>query len=382
MSKRDYYEVLGLEKSATEREIKKAYKRLAMKYHPDRTEGDKTKEEQFKEVKEAYEILNDDQKRAAYDQYGHAAFEQGGHGGGGFGGGGADFGDIFGDVFGDIFGGGGRGGRGGQSRQRRGSDLRYNLDLSLEEAVKGKTVELKVPTYVNCDPCAGSGAKKGTSASTCQTCHGHGQVQMRQGLFAVQQACPTCSGRGKVIKEPCGSCRGQGRVEKTKTLSAKIPAGVDTGDRIRLSGEGEAGEMGAPAGDLYVQVSVRDHDIFVRDENNLYCEVPISFTTAGLGGDIEVPTLDGKVKLKIPAETQTGKMFRMRGKGVKSVRSSLTGDLMCKVVIETPVNLKTEQKELLEKLQASMGEGRDAGRFRPKEQGFFDGVKKFFDSLK
>lgn len=382
MSKRDYYEVLGVEKSANEREIKKAYKRLAMKFHPDRTKGDKSKEEQFKEVKEAYEILNDDQKRAAYDQYGHAAFEQGGHGGGGFGGGGADFGDIFGDVFGDIFGGGGRGGRGGQSRQRRGSDLRYNLDLSLEEAVKGKTVELKVPTYVNCDPCGGSGAKKGTSATTCQTCHGHGQVQMRQGLFAVQQACPTCSGRGKVIKEPCGSCRGQGRVEKNKTLSAKIPAGVDTGDRIRLSGEGEAGEMGAPAGDLYVQVNVRDHDIFVRDENNLYCEVPISFTTAALGGEIEVPTLDGKVKLKIPAESQTGKMFRMRSKGVKSVRSSMTGDLMCKIVIETPVNLKGEQKELLEQLQASMGEGKDAARFRPKEQGFFDGVKSFFDTLK
>ena len=275
MSKRDYYEVLGVSKDAGERDIKKAYKRLAMKFHPDRTKGDKGKEEQFKEVKEAYEILNDDQKRAAYDQYGHAAFEQGGHGGGGgFGGGG--FGDAFGDIFGDIFGGGG--GRGGQSRNRRGSDLRYNLDMSLEEAVKGKTVELKVPTYVNCDPCSGSGAKKGTSASTCSTCHGHGQVQMRQGLFAVQQTCPTCSGRGKVIKEPCTSCRGQGRVEKTKTLSAKVPAGVDTGDRIRLSGEGEAGEMGAPAGDLYVQVNVRDHDIFVRDENNLYCEVPISLS--------------------------------------------------------------------------------------------------------
>ncbi|WP_068545644.1 molecular chaperone DnaJ [Thalassotalea crassostreae] len=377
MSKRDYYEVLGISKDAGEREIKKAYKRLAMKFHPDRTKGDKSKEEQFKEVKEAYEILNDSQKRAAYDQYGHAAFEQGGHGGhGGFGGGG--FGDSFGDIFGDIFGGGGRG---GQSRNRRGSDLRYNLDMTLEEAVKGKTVELKVPTYVNCDPCDGSGAKKGSSASTCQTCHGHGQVQMRQGLFAVQQTCPTCSGRGKVIKEPCTSCRGQGRVEKTKTLSAKIPAGVDTGDRIRLSGEGEAGEMGAPAGDLYVQVNVRDHDIFVRDENNLYCEVPISFTTAALGGEIEVPTLDGKVKLKIPSETQTGKMFRMRGKGVKSVRSSMTGDLMCKVVIETPVNLKSEQIELLEQLQASMGEGKEAAKYRPKEQGFFDGVKKFFDSL-
>ncbi len=383
MSKRDYYEVLGVAKDAGEREIKKAYKRLAMKFHPDRTKGDKSKEEQFKEVKEAYEVLNDSQKRAAYDQYGHAAFEQGGHGGGGFGGGG--FGGFggggFDDIFSDIFGGGGRGGR-GQSRAQRGSDLRYNLDMSLEEAVKGKTVELKVPTYVNCEPCNGSGAKSGSSATTCQTCHGHGQVQMRQGLFAVQQTCPTCSGRGKVIKDKCTSCRGQGRVEKTKTLSAKIPAGVDTGDRIRLSGEGEAGEMGAPAGDLYVQVNVRDHDIFVRDENNLYCEVPIGFTAAALGGEIEVPTLEGKVKLKIPKETQTGKMFRLRGKGVKSVRSQVTGDLMCKVVIETPVNLTSEQMALLKQLDESMGTGRDAAKYRPKEQGFFDGVKKFFDSLK
>ncbi|QDP01861.1 molecular chaperone DnaJ [Thalassotalea sp. PS06] len=378
MAKTDYYEVLGVAKDASERDIKKAYKRLAMKFHPDRTKGDKEKEEQFKKVKEAYEVLNDSQKRAAYDQYGHAAFEQG-QGPGGFGGG-ADFGDIFGDVFGDIFGGGR--GRGGQSRARRGADLRYNLDMSLEEAVKGKTVELQVPTYVSCEPCDGSGAKSGSSASTCPTCHGHGQVQMRQGLFAVQQTCPTCSGSGKVIKDPCNSCHGEGRVKKTKTLSAKIPAGVDTGDRIRLTGEGEAGEHGAPPGDLYVQVNVRDHNIFVRDDNHLYCEVPIGFTTAALGGEIEVPTLEGKVKLKIPKETQTGKMFRLRGKGVKSVRSSITGDLMCKVVVETPVNLTSEQRELLEKLEESMGTGKDAARYRPKEQGFFDGVKNFFDSLK
>ncbi|WP_448547959.1 molecular chaperone DnaJ [Thalassotalea fusca] len=377
MSKRDYYEVLGVSRDTGEREIKKAYKRLAMKYHPDRTKGDKEKEETFKEIKEAYEVLSDDQKRAAYDQYGHAAFEQGGMGGGGFGGG-ADFGDIFGDVFGDIFGGGR--GRGGQSRARRGSDLRYNLEMSLEDAVKGKSVEIKVPTYVSCDPCNGSGAKKGTSASTCSTCHGHGQVQMRQGLFAVQQTCPTCGGKGKVITDPCNSCHGQGRVQKTKTLNAKIPAGVDTGDRIRLTGEGEAGEHGAPAGDLYVQVSVRQHPIFERDENNLYCEVPISFTTAALGGDIEVPTLEGKVKLKIPKETQTGKMFRLRGKGVKSVRSASVGDLMCKVVIETPVNLSNAQKELLEQLETAI-EGKKA-HHRPKETGFFDGVKKFFDDLK
>lgn len=378
MSKRDYYEVLGVAKDAGEREIKKAYKRLAMKYHPDRTNGDKAKEETFKEIKEAYEILNDDQKRAAYDQYGHAAFEQGGMGGGGFGGGQGDFGDAFGDIFGDIFGGGRRGG--GQSRQRRGSDLRYNLEMSLEDAVKGKSVEIKVPTYVSCEPCDGSGAKKGTSAKTCATCHGHGQVQMRQGLFAVQQTCPTCSGKGKVISDPCTSCRGQGRVEKTKTLNAKVPAGVDTGDRIRLSGEGEAGEHGAPAGDLYVQVHVKDHPIFVRDENNLYCEVPISFTTAALGGEIEVPTLGGKVKLKVPKETQTGKMFRLRGKGVKSVRSHTTGDLMCKAVLETPVNLSGDQADLLRQLEEKMGKNHT--KHRPKETGFFDSVKQFFDDLK
>ncbi|MDG1750484.1 MAG: molecular chaperone DnaJ [Thalassotalea sp.] len=378
MSKRDYYETLEVAKDAGEREIKKAYKRLAMKYHPDRTQGDKAKEETFKEIKEAYEILNDDQKRAAYDQYGHAAFEQGGHGGGGFGGG-QDFGDAFGDIFGDIFGGGRRGG-GGQSRQRRGSDLRYNLEMSLEDAVKGKSVEIKVPTYVSCDPCDGSGAKKGTSAKTCATCHGHGQVQMRQGLFAVQQTCPTCSGKGKVISDPCTSCRGQGRVEKTKTLNAKVPAGVDTGDRIRLSGEGEAGEHGAPAGDLYVQVHVKDHHIFVREENNLFCEVPISFTTAALGGEIEVPTLGGKVKLKIPKETQTGKMFRLRGKGVKSVRSHATGDLMCKAVLETPVNLSGDQADLLRQLEEKMGKNQT--KHNPKETGFFDSVKNFFDDLK
>lgn len=375
MSKRDYYEVLGVDKSAGEREIKKAYKKLAMKYHPDRTQGDKGLEDKFKEIQEAYEILSDSQKRAAYDQYGHAGVDPN-RGGAGFGGG-ADFGDIFGDVFGDIFGGGGRGGR--QSRARQGSDLRYNLELSLEEAVRGKSVDIRVPTLVECDVCDGSGAKKGSSPKTCPTCHGNGQVQMRQGFFAVQQTCPTCQGQGQIISDPCDKCHGQGRVEKTKTLSVKIPAGVDTGDRIRLTGEGEAGMHGAPAGDLYVQVSVREHPIFVRDANNLYCEVPISFTTAGLGGEIEVPTLDGRAKLKIPSETQTGKMFRMRGKGVKSVRSGAQGDLICKVVIETPVNLNERQRELLKELDESMG--KDSSKNRPKEQGFFDGVKKFFDDL-
>ncbi|MCT7941038.1 MULTISPECIES: molecular chaperone DnaJ [Shewanella] len=373
MSKRDFYEVLGVGRDASEREIKKAYKRLAMKFHPDRNPGDKAAEASFKEVKEAYEILTDSDKKAAYDQFGHAGVDPnrgGGHGGQG------DFGDIFGDVFGDIFGGGRRG---GQRQAARGSDLRYNLELSLEEAVRGLTKELRIPTLAACDLCDGSGAKKGTQATTCGTCHGQGQVQMRQGFFAVQQACPTCHGRGKIIKDPCNKCHGEGRVEKSKTLSVKIPAGVDTGDRIRLTGEGEAGEFGAPPGDLYVQVSVREHSIFTRDANNLYCEVPISFSKAALGGEIEVPTLDGKVSLKIPTETQTGRMFRLRGKGVKSVRSHAVGDLLCKVVMETPVNLNEKQKELLREFEATLtGESK---KHSPKAEGFFDGVKKFFQDL-
>ncbi len=374
MSKRDYYEVLGVSKGADDKEIKKAYKRLAMKYHPDRTQGDKAMEEKFKEVQEAYEILSDEQKKAAYDQYGHAGVDPNRGGGAG----GADFGDIFGDVFGDIFGGGRRGG--GQSRAQRGADLRYNLEMSLEDAVRGKSVDIKVPTWVSCDSCDGSGAKKGTQAKSCPTCHGAGQVTMRQGFFAVQQTCPTCSGRGKIIPDPCTKCHGEGRVEKTKTLAVKIPAGVDTGDRIRLTGEGEAGMHGAPAGDLYVQVHVKDHPIFVRDGNNLACEVPISFSIAALGGEIDVPTLDGRVKLKIPAETQTEKMFRLRGKGVQSVRGGGVGDLVCKVVVETPVNLSDKQKDLLRQLDESWG-GESEAKHRPKSKGFFDGVKKFFDDL-
>ncbi|PSW02547.1 molecular chaperone DnaJ [Photobacterium lipolyticum] len=377
MSKRDLYEVLGVGRDAAEREIKKAYKRLAMKFHPDRNQEDPDAGEKFKEVKNAYEILTDPQKKAAYDQYGHAAFEQGGMGGGGGYGGGADFGDIFGDVFGDIFGGGGRR---SQQRAQRGADLRYNMELTLEEAVRGCSKEIHVPTLVGCDSCDGSGAKRGTSATTCGTCHGHGQVQMRQGFFAVQQTCPHCHGRGKIIKDPCNKCHGQGRVEKTKTLSVKIPAGVDTGDRIRLAGEGEAGEFGAPAGDLYVQVHVAEHAIFERDGNNLYCEVPVSFTMAAIGGEVEVPTLDGRVNLKVPSETQTGRMFRMRNKGVKSVRGGAVGDLICKLVVETPVNLSARQKELLQELEESFG-GKAAGKHKPKSEGFFDGVKKFFDDL-
>ncbi|MFP1762810.1 molecular chaperone DnaJ [Lonsdalea quercina] len=376
MAKQDYYETLGVAKSADEREIKKAYKRLAMKFHPDRNPGDSSAEAKFKEVKEAYEVLSDSQKRAAYDQYGHAAFEQGGmggSGGGGFGGG-ADFSDIFGDVFGDIFGGGRR------QRASRGSDLRYNMDLTLEEAVRGVTKEIRIPTLEECDVCHGNGSRPGSSPATCPTCHGNGQVQMRQGFFTVQQACPHCHGRGKIIKDPCVKCHGHGRMEKSKTLSVKIPAGVDTGDRIRLSGEGEAGEMGAPAGDLYVQVQVKQHPIFQREENNLYCEVPINFAMAALGGEIEVPTLDGRVKLKVPAETQTGKLFRMRGRGVKSVRGGAQGDLLCRVVVETPVSLNERQKELLQELEQSFG-GPSGERNSPRSKSFFDGVKKFFDDL-
>ncbi|MCS3454532.1 molecular chaperone DnaJ [Aeromonas rivuli] len=378
MSKRDFYEVLGVAKGADEREIKKAYKRLAMKFHPDRNQGDAASEEKFKEVKEAYEILTDENLRARYDQYGHAGVDQsqGGGGHGGFGGG-ADFGDAFGDIFGDIFGGRSGGGRRGPAR---GSDLRYTMELTLEEAVRGVSKEIKVPTQVHCEVCNGSGAHTGSHAQTCPTCHGAGQVQMRQGFFAVQQACPHCHGRGKIIKDPCRKCHGEGRYQKTKTLSVKIPAGVDTGDRIRLSGEGEAGESGAPAGDLYVQVHVKEHGIFVRDGNDLYCEVPISFTAAALGGEIEVPTLDGRVKLKVTSETQTGKMFRLRGKGVKSVRSGQVGDLMCKVVVETPVKLTESQKELLRQLDESFS-GAAAKTHKPRSEGFFEGVKRFFDDL-
>ncbi|MED5526565.1 molecular chaperone DnaJ [Gallaecimonas pentaromativorans] len=379
MSKRDYYEVLGVERGTDEKDIKRAYKKLAMKYHPDRNPGDAEAEAKFKEVKEAYEILTDSDKRAAYDRYGHAGVDPNMGGGGGFGGGagGADFADIFGDVFGDIFGGGRRG---GGRQQARGADLRYNMELSLEEAVRGVSKEIKVPTFAPCDVCDGSGAKPGTSAKTCSTCNGIGQVQMRQGFFAVQQTCPTCGGSGKEITDPCDKCHGQGRVQKTKTLSVKIPAGVDTGDRIRLAGEGEAGQFGAPAGDLYVQVHVKDHGIFVRDGNNLYCEMPISFTTAALGGEIEVPTLDGRVKLKVAEGTQTGRMFRLRGKGVKSVRSGAIGDLMVKTVVETPVSLTSEQRELLEQLEKTLA-GESAKRHKPKAEGFFDSVKRFFDDL-
>ena len=369
MAKSDYYETLGVERDADAAAIKKAYRRIAMKYHPDRNPDDPKAEDKFKDASEAYEILADEQKREAYDRYGHAGVDPQGMGGGqGFSGG---FGDIFSDVFGDVFGGG------GGSRQSRGSDLQYTLEISLEQAVKGTTAKIKIPTNVSCTNCAGSGAKPGTSASTCSTCNGNGQVRMQQGFFSVQQSCPTCRGRGKTIDDPCGKCRGQGVVRETKTLSVKVPSGVDTGDRIRLSGEGEAGPAGTVAGDLYVQMSVKEHPIFERRNADLFCEIPISFVDAALGSEIEVPTLTGKVKLKIPAETQTGKLFRLRGKGVKPVRSAATGDLICRVVLETPVKLNGEQKELLEKLRESFGESKHA----PQSHRWFKGVKKFFDEL-
>lgn len=377
MAKRDYYEILGVGREVDEKEIKKAYRRLAMKYHPDRNPGDSESEEKFKEATEAYEVLSDAQKRSAYDQFGHAAVDgSGGAGGAGGGFGGGSFSDIFGDVFGDIFGGGGA--RGG-ARSNRGADLRYTLDLDLEEAVKGTSVKIRVPSAVPCGSCGGSGAEKGTKPETCGTCHGAGQVRMQQGFFSIQQTCPKCRGAGKTIKTPCHTCHGSGLVEEQKTLSVKVPPGVDTGDRIRLAGEGEAGMNGGPAGDLYVQVSVREHKIFTRDGRNLYCEVPISFVDAALGGELEVPTLDGRVKLKIPEETQTGKLFRLRGKGVPALRGGAPGDLLCRVVVETPVKLSRKQKDLLREFQDSLEE---SGSQAPRKHGWFEGVKSFFDDMK
>lgn len=374
MAKRDYYEVLGVAKNASDDEIKKAYRRLAMKFHPDRNPGDAAAEEKFKEAKEAYEILADARKRAAYDQFGHAGVE-GGPGGAG-GAGGPNFSDIFGDIFGDIFNGGGRGQGGGAYR---GADLRYMLDLTLEEAVFGTNAKIRVPALVTCQFCNGSGAKKGTKPSTCPTCNGVGQVRIQQGFFSIQQTCPRCQGRGVVIMDPCDHCHGHGRVEEQKTLSVKVPAGVDNGDRIRLAGEGEAGEGGGPAGDLYVQIRVKPHPIFTREENDLHCEVPISFTMAALGGELDVPTLDGRVSLKIPAETQTGRVFRLRGKGVKSVRGGQQGDLLCRVSVETPVNLTAKQRELLEQFAATLGEG--GHEHAPQSQSWLDKAKKFWDEM-
>ncbi len=380
MAKEDYYQLLGVAKNVSEGDLKKAYRKAAMKYHPDRNKDNPDAEEKFKAIKEAYEMLSDPQKRSAYDQFGHAGVDASMGGGAGFGAGAESFGDIFGDVFGDIFGGGGGGGGARQrSHAQRGSDLRYNLELTLEDAVAGTEVKIGVPVLVGCGDCGGSGAKKGSTPSTCSMCNGQGAVRMQQGFFSVQQTCPTCSGSGKQIKDPCRKCQGEGRVQEHKTLSVKVPAGVDTGDRIRLSGEGEAGAHGAPAGDLYVQVNVKDHSLFTRDNADLYCEMPISFPTACLGGELEVPTLTGRVKLKIPAETQTGKLFRLGGKGVKPVRGGATGDLLCRVQVETPVRLTKEQKELLGQLDELLSGAN--GQHSPKEEGWVNGVKSFFDKL-
>jgi len=374
MAKRDYYEVLGVPRTSSEADIKKAYRRLAMKYHPDRNDGDADAEEKFKEAKEAFEILSDQQKRAAYDQFGHAGVDP--QAGAGFGGG-AGFSDIFESVFGDIFGGGGA--RGG-SRVYRGSDLRYDLELTLEDAVRGTEAKIRIPTVIDCEVCDGNGSRTKSAPETCSTCNGVGQIRMQQGFFSVQQTCPACRGRGRVVKDPCGSCSGTGKARGHKTIAVKIPAGVDTGDRIRLGGEGEPGQNGGPAGDLYVNVVVREHAIFTREGTDLYSEVPIDFVTATLGGELEVPTLEGRVVLKIPAETQSGKMFRLRGKGVKSVRGGPTGDLICRVTIETPVNLSKQQKDLLRAFGDSLaGEG---VRHSPRASSWLDGVKKFFEDMK
>ena len=376
MAKRDYYEVLGVSKSASADEIKKSYRRLAMKYHPDRNkDDDAASEKKFKEAKEAYEVLKDSEKKATYDQFGHEGLQRGAGGAGGFGGA-EGFSDIFGDVFGDIFGGGRRG---GGPQVFRGADLGYELKLDLENAVAGDTVEIDVPTQVGCGTCSGSGAKKGSAPETCSTCGGAGQVRMQQGFFSVQQTCPACKGAGTTISNPCDECHGRGRVRKTRTLSVKVPAGVDDGDRIRLSGEGEAGRNGGPAGDLYVELRVSKHKIFERDGANLACEVPISFASATLGGEVELPTLNGNVSLKIPAGTQSGKVFRLRGKGVTTVRDPRQGDLFATVSVETPINLTAEQQELLEKFDAAVQSGGD--KHSPRADGWLDTVKRFFDRI-
>jgi molecular chaperone DnaJ len=369
MAKRDYYDVLGVDRGASASEIKKAFRRVAMKHHPDRNPDNKQSEDKFKEAQEAYEVLSDDDKKANFDRFGHASPNQGA-------GGGAGFGDIFGDVFGDIFGGSGT--ASGRSGSARGSDLRYDLQLELEDAVKGKTVEIEIPTLDPCSTCNGSGARAGSSPRTCNSCQGVGQVRMQQGFFSVQQTCPKCRGRGQMITDPCGGCHGQGVVEKRKTLSVKIPAGVDTGDRIRLAGKGEAGPQGGPNGDLYVQMNVAEHSLFVRDGANLHCEVPISFSQAALGGELEVPTLSGKVKLKVPLETQSGKLFRLRGKGVTQVRGGGPGDLLCRVVVETPINLSAKQAKLLKSFDASLS---GSSKHSPRSSSWFSGVKSFFDNL-
>jgi molecular chaperone DnaJ len=376
MAKRDYYEVLGVNRDASDDDIKKAYRKLAMKWHPDRNPDNPKSEERFKEAKEAYEVLTDARKRPLYDQFGHAGMDQaagaGGFGAGAAGAGFGNFADAFGDIFSDIFG----GGRGGRSSVYRGADLRYNLEISLEDAARGTETRIRIPAMEECATCKGSGAKPGTSPTTCPTCQGHGQVRMQQGFFSIQQTCPRCHGTGKIVASPCQTCGGAGRVKQHKTLAVKIPAGVDEGDRIRLSGEGEAGMNGGPAGDLYVVIHLKPHTVFTRDHNDLHCEMPISITTAALGSEIEIPTLDGYAKIKVPAGTQTGQMFRLRGKGIKGVRSSSHGDLICHVAVETPVNLTPRQRELLQELETI--NLRDNGRHNPRAKSWMEKVREFF----
>jgi len=378
-NKRDYYEVLGVARDASEEEIKKSYRKLAMKHHPDRNPDSKESEDKFKEAKEAYEMLSDANKRAAYDRFGHAGVDPSmgagpGAGGAGMGG----FADAFGDIFEGIFGGAGAGGRGGRSNVYRGSDLRYNLEITLEQAARGYETKIRIPSIEACETCHGSGAKPGTSTKQCPTCNGQGQVRVQQGFFSIQQTCPRCHGTGKIIPEPCKTCDGAGRVKRQKTLSVKIPSGVDEGDRIRLSGEGEPGMNGGPAGDLYVQMSIKAHPVFQREADDLHCEMPISFVTAAMGGEIEIPTLEGAAQIKIPAETQSGKTFRLRGKGIKGVRSSVPGDLYCHVVIETPINLTARQKELLREFEDI--NLKDADRHNPRAKSWMDKVKDFFSA--
>ncbi|WP_374011713.1 molecular chaperone DnaJ [Pseudoxanthomonas koreensis] len=368
--KRDYYEVLGVQRTASDEELKKAYRRCAMKYHPDRNPGDAAAEASFKECKEAYEVLSDAAKRRAYDTHGHAAFEQGMGGGSG----GPDMGDIFGDIFGTIF-----GGAGGARAARRGADIGYVMELDLEEAVAGTEKRIEIPTLAECDGCHGSGSEDG-KVEACATCGGRGQVRFQRGIFTMQQACPECGGRGQVIRNPCKGCHGAGRIEDEKVLSVKIPAGVDSGDRIRLQGEGEAGPPGTPPGDLYVEVRVREHAIFRRDGDDLHCEVPIRISQAALGDTVNVPTLDGEAEIRVPAETQAGKVFRLRGKGVRSVRSRNPGDLYCRVAVETPVNLTAEQRDLLEKFEATFS-GDEGRRHSPRSATFLDGVKSFWGRM-
>jgi molecular chaperone DnaJ len=375
MAKRDYYEVLGVPKNASDEEIKKAYRKLAMKFHPDRNQGDADAEVKFKEAKEAYEMLSDAEKRGAYDQYGHAGVDpnmRGGPGGAqGFGG----FADAFGDIFGDIFG-QARRQQGGGRQVYRGNDLSYAMEVTLEEAAEGKEAQIRIPSWDECDTCHGTGAKPGTSAKTCNTCQGSGSVQMRQGFFSVQQTCPHCRGAGKIIPDPCTTCHGQGKVKQQKTLEVKIPAGIDSGMRIRSTGNGEPGTNGGPPGDLYIEIRIKKHDIFERDGDDLHCAVPISFTTAALGGEIHVPTLQGEAAIDLPEGTQTGKQFRLRGKGIKGVRSSFPGDLYCHITVETPVKLTEHQRKLLKELDESLKKG--GNKHSPNEEGWAEKLRSFF----